>query len=162
MLEKDVHCKLSRRCKPPFAKEQVVLLGYKKGSLGYKQNVSGNIASNEKLTAECATFGVSVSTAVTCQGFETLGCHEVADLFVNFPNHALQKRLIAFPVATEESHQAWAKNARNVVTLLKQKAPAGVDDYGASNLAMPRCPHATTALDYRRGSTPASQALVSH
>jgi hypothetical protein len=80
----------------------------------------------------------------------------------DFPNHALQKRLIAFPVAAEESHQAWAKNARNVVTLLKQKAPAGVDDYGASNPPMPRCPHATTALDYRRGSTPAPHALVSH
>ena len=31
------------------------------------QNISGNIASNEKLTADCATFGVSVSTTVACQ-----------------------------------------------------------------------------------------------
>jgi hypothetical protein len=43
-------------------------------------------------------------------------------------NHALQKRLIAFTVTTEESHHAWAYNTRNVVALLKQKAPASVDD----------------------------------
>jgi hypothetical protein len=92
------------------------------------QSISGNIASNEKLTADGATLGVSISTAVACQVIEALGCHKVADLFVYFPNHALQKRLIAFTVTTEESHHAWAYNTRNVVALLKQKAPASVDD----------------------------------
>jgi hypothetical protein len=37
------------------------------------QSISGNIASNEELTADCATFGVSVSTAVACQVIEALG-----------------------------------------------------------------------------------------
>jgi hypothetical protein len=68
------------------------------------QSIGGNIASNEKLTADGATLGVSISTAVACQVIEALGCHKVADLFVYFPNHALQKRLIAFTVTTEESH----------------------------------------------------------
>jgi len=92
------------------------------------QSIGGNIASNEKLTADGATLGVSISTAVACQVIEALGCHKVADLFVYFPNHALQKRLIAFTVTTEKSHHAWAYNTRNVVALLKQKATASVDD----------------------------------
>ena len=92
------------------------------------QSISGNNASNEKLTADGATLGVSIHTAVACQVIEALGCHKVTDLFVNFPNHALQKSLIAFTVTTEESRHAWAHNTRNVVALLKQKAPASVDD----------------------------------
>jgi hypothetical protein len=68
----------------------------------------GDITSNEKLPAERATFGIGVNAAIAYQVLETLGCHEVADLFVYFPNHALQKRLIAFTVTTEEPHHAWA------------------------------------------------------
>ena len=106
VFQKGTYCKLSRRCKPPHERERVVSLGDKKGSFGYQEGVSGDIASNEKFAADCAALGVGINTTVTCQVSKPLWCYEIADLFVHFPSHALQKRLIAFTVTTEEPHHA--------------------------------------------------------
>lgn len=89
VFQKGTHCKLSRRCKPPHERERVISLGNKKGPFGYSEGVGGNIASNEKFTAKCPALGVGINTAVACQMFEPLGRHEIVDLFVHFPNHAL-------------------------------------------------------------------------
>jgi hypothetical protein len=47
---------------------------------------------------------------------------------MNFPDQALQERLVAFSMTTEEAYHTWIENAGNIVPLLKEKPPKGVND----------------------------------
>jgi hypothetical protein len=57
---------------------------------------------------------------------------------VHLPHGAFQKCFLAFPVAAEETHLARVYDANNIVAVLKQETTAGVDNNGASDLAMPQ------------------------
>jgi len=73
--------------------------------------------------------------------FKPFGRYEVADFFMNFPDCALQESLIALAMTAKQANLAGEKDAWNVVSLLKEKSPARIDDEGGSSFSVLRCSH---------------------
>src|SRR5215475_2680861 len=139
--EKNAYRIMSRRCEPWHEGRHVFHLGNKESAFGDLKEFDRHISDNVELTAKDATSNIGVGPSETCQVFKVLGCYEVADFFMNFPDRALKESLFALAMTAKQADLAREKDAGNVVSLLKKKTPARIDDKGGSNFPALRRSH---------------------
>src|SRR5262245_17947501 len=139
--EKNAYRIMSRRCEPWHEGRHVFHLGNKESAFGDLKEFDRHISDNVELTAKDATSNIGVGPSETCQVFKALGCYEVADFFMNFPDRALKESLFALAMTAKQADLAGETDAGNVVSLLKKKTPARIDDKGGSNFPALRRSH---------------------
>jgi len=121
-----------------------------KSAFGYDQCIHWDIASNEKFALDRPALGVDFNTAVAQQVFKASWFDAVAYLFVYLPHHALKIRLVTFAMSTKKPHLTPLQDAGDIIALLEQKTTQGIDNDGASDLAVPRYNHACLGAAYWR------------